>query len=99
MKRSFKLLPLAAVAAALAAVATPAQAVETITISGPSGIFGNDQVVCGGGVVSCAFTNTFNFMTPTGFNLANATISTSAAGTSNIDFSSVMLNGMAFTLT
>lgn len=99
MKRSLKLLPLAAVAAALAAVATPAQAVETITISGPSGTFGNDQVVCGSGLTSCAFTNTFNFLTPTGFNLANATISTSALGTSNIDFTSVLLNGLAFTLT
>ena len=98
MKRLFKLLPMAAVAATLAAVATPAQAVETITISGPSGTYGNDQVTCGVGITSCAFTNTFNFLTPTGFNLANATISTSALGTSNIDFSSVMLNGMAFTL-
>lgn len=99
MMRPNRLLPLAAVAAALAAVASPAQAVETITISGPSGTFGNDQVVCGGGLTTCAFTNTFNFLTPTGFNLANATISTSAAGSSNINFSSVMLNGSSFMLT
>ena len=99
MKSHKRLLPLAAFAAAISAIAAPAQAVETITISGPSGTFGNDQVLCTGAALSCAFTNTFNFLTPTGFNLANATISTSALGTSNIDFTSVLLNGAAFTLT
>lgn len=99
MKRPYKILPLAVIAATLAALASPAQAVETIVISGPSGTFGNDQVVCAGALVSCAFTNTFNFLTPIGFNLANGTISTSALGTSNIDFTSVFLNGTAFSLT
>ena len=99
MKLITKLLTIAAFSAAAVALASPAQAVETLTISGSSGTFGNPQVDCGLGVVSCAFTSTFNFLTPTGFNLADATISTSALGTSNIDITSVMLNSTAFTLT
>lgn len=100
MMRVSKALPLAVVAAALAAVASPAQAVETITITGPSGTFGNDNVVCAGGLTTtCAFTNTFSFVTPEGFNLTNATISTTDLGGNNIDFTSVLLNGMSFTLT
>ena len=93
MKCLRRLLPLAAVAAAMAAVASPAQAIQTIVISGASGTFGNDDVVTAG-----AFTNTFNFLTPIGFNLANATISSSALGGNNIDFTSVLLNGSAFAL-
>lgn len=98
MNRTNRLLPLAIIAAALTAVASPAQAVETIVISGPSGTFGNDSVLCEGGALTCAFTNTFSFLTPTGFDLVNASISTSAAGSNNIDFSSVLLNGAAFAL-
>jgi hypothetical protein len=94
MKRLKRLLPLAAAAAALAAFASPAQAVETMTMSGASGTFGDDGVIPQG-----AFTSTFNFSAPIGFDLANATISTSANGNSNVDFTSVLLNGVAFTLT
>lgn len=99
MKLVNKLLPIAVFSTAAFALASPAQAVETMTISGSSGTFGNSQVDCGLGIASCAFISTFNFLTPTGFNLADATISTSALGTSNIDFTSVMLNSTAFTLT
>lgn len=101
MTFSKRLMPLTFVAAALTAVASPAQAVETITITGPSGTFGNDSVVCPGdpAPATCAFTNTFNFITPEGYNLTNATISTTALGGNNINFTSVFLNGMAFTLT
>ena len=94
MKRTNKLLSLAAAAAALTAFASPAQAVETLTITGASGTFGNDQVTPQG-----AFTNTFTFGMQPGFSLANATISTSAAGSNNIDFTSVLLNNVAFSLT
>lgn len=94
MKCLKKLVPLAFVAAALTAIASPAQAVETIIISGPSGTFGNDEVVIQG-----AFTNTFNFITPIGFNLTNATISTTSGGGNNIDFTTVFLNDVAFNLT
>lgn len=99
MKNLKKLLPLAVAAASLAAFSAPAQAVETIIITGPSGTFGNDNVLCSGGAATCGFTNTFNFLTPDGFNLANGTLSTSATATSNIDFTSALLNGTAFSLT
>lgn len=98
MKYPKRLIALAFVAAALTAVASPALAVQTMTISGPSGTFGNDGVGLAGSATT-AFTNTFNFLTPAGFNLANGTLSTSALGTSNIDFTSALLNGTAFTLT
>ena len=91
-------MSLAAVAAALTALASPAQAVDTITITGPSGTFGNEAVTCPPGPLTCAFTSTFNFLTPIGFNLANATISSSALGGNNIDLTSVLLNGVFFTL-
>ena len=98
MKRT-KLLSLAAAAAALTAFAAPAQAAETITISGASGIFGNDSVGAAGSATA-NFTNTFTFAAPVGFNLANATLSTTSSplGTNNIDFTSALLNGVAFTL-
>lgn len=98
MKRSKKLMPLGLMAfASLAAVASPAEAVQTLVITGPSGTFGNDGVGLAGSATT-AFTNTFNFVTPLGFNLANGTLSTSALGTSNIDFTSALLNGTAFSL-
>ena len=89
--------------ASLAAVssfllAPSAHAAETINITGPSGTFGNDAVQCAGDVVTCAFTNMFTFATPDASNLVNATISTSALGGNDIDFTSVFLNGIAFTL-
>lgn len=97
MKFSKKILPLAVAAASLAAIASPAQAVQTLVITGPSGTFGNDGVGLPGSATA-PFTNTFSFVTPLGFNLVNGTLSTSSLGTSNIDFTSAMLNGTAFTL-
>ena len=98
MKNSKKLLPLALVAAAVATFATPAQAVQTLVLTPPSATFGNDGVGAAGSATA-AFTNTFTFVTPTGFNISNGTLSTSALGGSNIDFTSAFLNGTAFTLT
>ncbi len=86
------------VAASGFVLAPAAHAAETISITGPSGTFGNDAVQCSADVVTCAFTNMFTFVTPTSLNLVNATISTSALGGNNIDFTSVFLNGMALTL-
>jgi hypothetical protein len=74
-------------------VGSAAQAAQFITISGPSGTFGDDTVLAG------SFTRTFQFVTPAGFNLASADISTVQAGNNaltNIDFSTVTLNGVNF---
>ena len=111
MNRRMKLLPFALVASALAFVASPAQAVETMTITGTSGNYGNDGVGLAGSPTT-AFTNTFTFGTAVanglnsfnanlaGFTLSNATLTTtqSPGGSNNIDFTSAFFNGIAFTL-
>ena len=90
-----------AVAAALAAAALPgtAQAAQFLTITGPSGTFGDDEVVCAA-TRPCSFTRTFNFVTPTGFNLTSVDISSIATmdPLTNIDFSTVTLNGVNFNI-
>jgi hypothetical protein len=76
-----------------------ANAAQFLTITGPSGTFGDDQVVCSGGAAApCTFTRAFNFITPAGFNLASADIASVANANplTNIDFSSVTLNGVTF---
>jgi len=97
-----KKLLLAAVASTIAFAAAPAaQAAQTINITGPSGTYGDDNVTCAGGASFCSFTSTFNFTTPTGFNLASADISSVLVGTNtatNIDFTSVTLNGQNFNI-
>ena len=85
------LISLLFAAATLTALASPAQAVETITITGPSGTFGNDQVMCSGSLTTCPFVSIFSFLTPIGHNQVNGAIVTSASPTSNIDFTSVFL--------
>ena len=78
--------------------ATGAQAVVTIT--GPSGTFAEDQITCPQGATApCQFTKDVTFVTPTDFNSITADISTNfntANAQTNIDFSSVTLNGIAF---
>ena len=86
------LLSMTAGVAAIA-MAPAANAAQTLTITGPSGTFGDDTVLGG------AFTRTFSFLTPAGFNLASATISSVMTGDNNLtnlDFSSVTLNGTQF---
>lgn len=95
-----KLAYLSIVAASL--FATSAQAAQTIVVSGPSGTFGDDEVVCATGTTApCTFTRTFNFVTPAGFNLTSVDISSLISGSNNmtnIDFSSVTLNGVNFNI-
>lgn len=95
-----KKLLMAAAAATVSFVAAPsAQAAQFLTITGPSGTFGDDSVTCAGGGVTCSFSRTFTFTTPDGFNLASADISSIIAGNNgatNIDFSTVTLNGVNF---
>jgi len=97
-----KKLLLAAVASTIAFAAAPAaQAAQFINITGPSGNYGDDNVTCAGDASFCSFTRTFNFTTPTGYNLASADISSILVGTNgatNIDFTSVTLNGQNFNI-
>jgi hypothetical protein len=83
------------VALAIAAAtlpATSAQAAQTLTITGPSGNFGNDSV-------SGAFTNTFTFGAQSGFQLASISvesIATSIGAANDLTFNNVTFNGVQF---
>jgi hypothetical protein len=87
---------------AATAFASSASAADYLTITGPSGTFGDDNVTCATGVVApCSFTRTFSFLSPAGFNLASLDITSNFTGTNtiaNIDFSSVTFNGTPFNI-
>lgn len=93
-------LLLGAIAATVSFAAAPsAHAAQYLTITGPSGTFGDDNVTCANNGVTCSFDRTFTFTTPTGFNLASADISSILTGNNfatNIDFSTVTFNGVNF---
>lgn len=79
--------------------ASSANAAQFLTITGPSGNFGDDQVTCSGGAAGpCLFSRSFEFMTPAAFNVVSSDISSIATSNplTNIDFSSVTLNGISF---
>ena len=88
----------AALGVASFGVVPAAKAADVITITGASGTFGNSDVSCAT-PAPCGFTSTFNFITPIGYNLTSSTISSVMTGNdllTNIDFTSVMLNGVDF---
>jgi hypothetical protein len=96
------------VALAIAAAALPATSATAAPIiidtSVPAGGFSNDNVVCNvtGAVTPCAFTDTGSFVTPAGFNSVSLTISTAINGSNpatDVNFTSVLFNGVAFSLT
>ena len=91
---------LAALAASVA-IAPAVSAAPTISIDTGSGTFGNNHVVCTAPATApCTFSDTIQFTTPAGYTLTSATISSAMAGadmTTNIDFTSVTLNGVQFT--
>ncbi len=97
-----KLLLAAATSMAALALPSAANAAQYMTISGPSGTFGDDSVMCsaGGTTGPCSFARTFSFITPAGFNLASVDISSVATANplTNIDFSTVTLNGVNFNI-
>lgn len=87
-----------AAAAACLGIASPANAAQTITISGPSGNFGDDQVVCAEDAsADCEFTHTYDFLSPAGYTLVSSTFTSVAADDlTDIAFDYVWLNGVAF---
>ena len=90
-------LILAGIAAAAVALSSNANAAQTLIISGPSGNFGDDEVVCGASPTPCSFSRTFAFATPAGFNQVNLDISSLLSSTANdINFTSVTFNGVNF---
>lgn len=87
--------------AAATFMATSAQAAQFINISGSSGAYGDNDVACSEGTIGpCAFTRSFEFITPAGFNLTSVDISSiplMSNPMTDIDFTSVTLNGINFT--
>ena len=81
---------------------TGAQAAQFLQITGPSGNFGDNEVVCtAGDTAPCSFTRSFNFVTPTGFNNVSVDISSIISASNlntDINFTSAMLNGVNFNL-
>lgn len=94
-----KYVALAAGLAGLAVAASPAQAATfVVTVTDPSTTYGNNNVTCADLSSSCSFTDTFTF-DPSGYELVSATITSVATSDANdIDFTSVMLNGVSFNL-
>ena len=93
-----KLVSLAAMLTA-SAFATSAQA--AVDITGPSGTFGDSNVVCEptGLTGPCAFTLNFDFVTPENFNSAFISvqnIANLANPLTDIDFTTVTFNGVNF---
>jgi hypothetical protein len=87
-----------AAAAACLGLASPANATQTITITGPSGNFGDDEVVCGAdATAACEFTHTYDFLSPEGYQLVSSTFTSVATNAmTDISFDYVWLNGVEF---
>lgn len=72
------------------AAAPAAHAAQYLSITGPSGVFGNDTV-------SGVFENVFTFEAEAGFEIASFDIkSIAASAETNLDFTSVTFNGTEF---
>ncbi|WP_411291643.1 FxDxF family PEP-CTERM protein [Sphingorhabdus sp.] len=98
MRKKLSYLSTVIVASVMATTANAATIV--IDTSVPAGGFTNDNVTCLT-TTPCKFSDSGTFVTPTGFGLVTLTISTAVAGMNNltnIDFSSVLFNGVAFAL-
>lgn len=91
---------LASAIVAISIFGSSAQAASFLTLTGPSGVFGDDDVKCAEGATQpCSFTRSFEFVTPAGFNITSMDISSIFAESNpltNIDFSSVTFNGVNF---
>jgi hypothetical protein len=87
-----KLVAYALGTAAALMVAGSAQAAQYLTLTGQSGVFGDDDVGPGD------FNRTFTFDVPTGFTLTSLTISSAATSdpATNLDFFEVSFNGTNF---
>ena len=98
MRKKLVYLSTVIVASVMATSANAATIV--IDTSPPAGGFTNDNVTCVT-ATPCTFSDSGTFTTPTGAGLVTLTISSAVAGMNNltnIDFSSVLFNNVAFTL-
>ena len=99
--KSLKLGIALAIASAVLPAASASAATIVVDTSVPAGGFANDNVTCSA-LAPCAFSDIGTFTTPTGFNQVSLTISTAIAGgnqATNIDFGTILFNGVEFALT
>lgn len=84
------------------ACSSNANAALVVLVGGDSsGTFRNFDVKCNPAPSPCSFTDTANFVTPQDFTTLSATISSILNGNNlatNIDFTSVMINGVEFAI-
>ena len=83
------------------ACSSNANAALVVLVGGDSaGTFRNTDVTCAS-TAPCSFTDTATFVTPNDYNMLSATISSILTGSNlatNIDFTSVMINGVEFAI-
>lgn len=91
---------LAATGAIALSFSANANAALVITMTGPtSGTFASSPVPCLTSTLPCTFSDVANFVTPVGMKLVSASItSTRTSQSTDINFSSVTLNGMNFVI-
>lgn len=89
---------LAATGALALSFSANANAALVVTLTGPtSGTFASSPVPCASTALPCTFNDVANFITPAGMQLVSATISsTRTSQATDINFSSVTLNGINF---
>lgn len=96
-----KLVLMAGAAMALA-LSSNANAALVVLVGGDAaGTFRNFNVNCAPAPAPCNFTDTKTFITPKGYTSLSATISSILSGgnpATNIDFTSVMVNGVEFAI-
>jgi hypothetical protein len=88
-------------ALALACSANASAALVIIVGGDAAGTFRNASVTCAPAAAPCSFADSTTFVTPNDFTMLSATISSILAGsnlTTNIDFTSVMINGVEFAI-
>lgn len=96
-----KCILMAGGAVALACGTNASAALVVLAGSDAAGTFRNTSVTCTPAPAPCSFSDSTTFVTPNNYTTLSATISSILAGnnlTTNIDFTSVMINGVEFAI-
>lgn len=96
-----KCILMAGGALALACGTNASAALVVLAGSDAAGTFRNTSVTCTPAPAPCSFSDSTTFVTPNNYTTLSATISSILAGnnlTTNIDFTSVMINGVEFAI-
>lgn len=96
-----KCILMAGGALALACGSSASAALVVLAGSDAAGTFRNTSVTCTPAPAPCSFSDSTTFVTPNNYTTLSATISSILGGTNlttNIDFTSVMINGVEFAI-